>query len=84
MLRAKLYENPFLSTVASKCELTEKQGSRMFMDVFTGFGYYYQFFWGQDANRPRSNSAIMACNSSQMDKLALFHTQSRGSKTIVL
>ena len=71
---------PILLYQTSKCERTKEQGSEdcLQIHIFTFykiiFSYFFLFFC-QDANKTRSNCAIIGCNLSKKHKLTLYKTQ---------
>ena len=65
--------------LASKCKQTKEQGSEdcLWTHIFTFLLDYCPLFslLYQDANKTRSNCAIIGCNLSKKHKLTLYKTQ---------
>ena len=70
---------PILLYRASKCKQTKEQGSEdcLWTHIFTFYKIIVSFFslLCQDANKTRSNCAIIVCNLSKKHKLTLYKTQ---------
>ena len=72
--------------LASKCKQTKEQGSEdcLWTHIFTFLSDYCPFFsfLYQDANKTRSNCAIIGCNLSKKHKLTLYKTQNGESNYV--
>ena len=70
---------------ASKCKQTKEQGSKDCLWIFLPFYKIivsFISFLCQDANKTRSNCAIIGCNLSKKHKLTLYKTQNGESNYV--
>ena len=79
MLRTKLYQNPFFFTgdqivTKSKSRAVRIVYGPIFLPFYKIIVSFFSFFC-QDANKTRSNCAIIDCNLSKKHKLILYKTQ---------
>ena len=81
MLITKLYQNPFFFTVHQNVNKPKSRAARtlqghILLPFYVIIASFFSFFC-QDANKTRSNCAIICCNLSKKHKLALYKTQCR-------
>ena len=68
---------PILLYRTPKCKQTKEQGSEDCLWTHIFIVGFFSFFC-QDANKARSNCAIIGCNLSKKHKLTLYKTQNGG------
>ena len=79
MLRTKLYQNTFFFTGDQNVNKPKSRAAKIvyrpiFLPFYKIIVSFFSFFC-QDANKTRSNSAIIDCNLSKKHKLILYKTQ---------
>ena len=79
MLRTKLYQNPFFFTGHQNVNKPKSRAARtvyglIFLPFYKIIVSFFSFLC-QDANKTRSNCAIIGCNLSKKYKLTLYKTQ---------
>ena len=79
MLRTKLCQNPFFFTGHQNVNKPKSRAARtvygpIFLPFYKIIVSFFSFFC-QDANKTRSNCAIIDCNLSKKHKLILYKTQ---------
>ena len=79
MLRTKLYQNPFFFTVHQNVNKPKSRAVRtvygpIFLPFYKIIVSFFSFLC-QDANKTRSNCAIIGCNLSKKHKLTQYKTQ---------
>ena len=79
MLRTKLYQNPFFFTGHQNVNKPKNRAARtvyglIFLPFYKIIVSFFSFLC-QDANKTRSNCAIIGCNLSKKHKLTQYKTQ---------
>ena len=87
MLRTKLYQNPFFFTRDQNVNKPKSRAARIlyapiFLPFYKIIVSFFSFFC-QDANKTRSNCAIIDCNLSKKHKLILYKTQQNGEPNYI-
>ena len=86
MLRTKLYQNPFFFTGHQNVNKPKSRAARtvyglIFLPFYKIIVSFFSFLC-QDANKTRSNCAIIGCNLSKKHKLTLHKTQNGESNYV--
>ena len=86
MLRTKLYQNPFFFTGHQNVNKPKSRAARtvyglIFLPFYKIIVSFFSFLC-QDANKTRSNCAIIGCNLSKKHKLTHYKTQNGESNYV--
>ena len=86
MLRTKLYQNPFFFTGHQNVNKPKSRAGRtiyglIFLPFYEIIISFFSFLC-QDANKTRSNCAIIGCNLSKKHKLTQYKTQNGESNYV--